>query len=124
MGTVKREEGRNQMNKRIEIKLIDPDFKDEPLYYADDRIYYEEPVRPHLCKDECKKILKEAKKAKISTEELINAIVAEMYYTRSYYIVIDIDGREKSYEPAKEMTLSQIEAVLGHKVKIVNEKEK
>lgn len=112
------------MNKRIEIKLIDPDFKDEPLYYADDRIYYDEPVHPHLCKYECKNILKEAKKAKISTDELINAVVAEMYKRQVYYITIDIDGREKSYEPAKEMTLSQIEAVLGHKVKIINEKEK
>lgn len=110
------------MNKRIEIKLVDPGFDDSKLhYFYDDRILLEEP-HPHLCKDECKNILKEAEKANITTDELINAIIAEMYKRRLYHITIDVDGREKSYEPAKEMTLSEIEAVLGHKVKIINGK--
>lgn len=114
------------MNKQIEIKLVDPDFKDSPLYasYDSDCIFREEPIHPQLFKHECKNILKEAKKANITTEEMLNAIVAEMYKRNSYNITIDIDGREKYYEPAKEMTLSDIEAALGHKVKIINETAK
>lgn len=107
------------MNKRIEIKLIDPDIKDT-RFYVDNDLFFEE-LRPQLYKYECENILKEAKKVNISTDELLNALVAEMYETNSYSIEIDIDELEKSYAPAKEMTLSEIEAALGHKVKIIND---
>lgn len=106
------------MSKQIEIKLIDPDIN-KPRFYASNDLFYED-LHPELCKHECENILKMAKKVNISTEELINAIVAEMYETHIYKMVIDIDKREKCYAPAKEMTLSEIEAALGHKVKIVN----
>lgn len=109
------------MNKRIEIKLVDPDIN-YTHRYGDNDIFCEE-IRPHICKHECENILKEAKKANITTDEMINAIVAEMYEKQLRHITIDIDGREEYYKPAKEMTLSEIEAVLGYKVKIINEQK-
>lgn len=109
------------MNKQIEIKLVDPSIK-YTSFYTDNDVFVEEK-RPRLHKHECANILKEAKKSNITTDDMLNAIVAEMYERNLYHITIDVDGREKSYEPPKEMTLSEIEAVLGHKVKIVNKKE-
>lgn len=107
------------MNKRIEIKLIDPECNYTRLYANNDVLV--EEIRPQLFTHECYNILKEAKKANVSTDELLNAIVAEMYERNVYRMVIDIDEREKCYAPAKEMTLSEIEAALGHKVKIVED---
>ena len=47
-----------------------------------------------------------------------------MYQERIHKFVVDIDERNRSLAPAKEMTLEEIEAELGHKVKIVNKKDK
>lgn len=104
------------MSKRIEIKLIDPECN-----YNNDVLV--EDIHPRLYEYECKNILEEAKKVNISTDELIDAIVADMYKRQVYLMTIDIDGREQYYGPAKEMTLSEIEAAIGHKVKIVNEQK-
>ena len=36
---------------------------------------------------------------------------------------IDLDYRNECYAPAKEMTITEIEKKLGHKIKIVKEQE-
>lgn len=56
-------------------------------------------------------------------QEAINTIIVYMAKDRIDGMTIDLDHRNEYYAPAKEMTIAEIEKKLGHKVKIVKEKE-
>ena len=96
------------MNKRIDIILVDPDIN-----------------RPELFPDEICNIINKFGDRKISHDEISNAydvLTMYLYQNDLYRISLDVDARNKRLEPAKEMTLEEIEKELGYKVKIVNEK--
>ena len=104
------------MNKIITIELKDPNL--EP-----DRYGYE---YPRLFSHEINNIINKFDGRKITKDEAMDAldlISLYIYQEKIYKFVVDIDERNLCLSPAKEMTLEEIEAELGHKVKIINKKE-
>ena len=96
------------MNRYINIELVDPYIN-----------------RTELFPDEIRNIINKFGDRKISHDEILNAfdvLMMYLYQNDLYRISLDIDERNKRLEPAKEMTLEEIEKELGYKVKVVNEK--
>ena len=56
-------------------------------------------------------------------QEAINKIIVYMAKDHIDGMTIDLDYRNECYAPAKEMTITEIEKKLGHKIKIVKEQE-
>ena len=112
------------MNKHINIELVDPCLPSEDDYIFDLDQYVS---RPTLCECDICNIINKIGDHRITDDEMKDAIdllAVYFYQQKIYKMIIDIDQRNCSLEPAKEMTLEEIEKKLGHKVKIVAEKEK
>lgn len=63
---------------------------------------------------------------KITEEEwgqAVNTVLTYFAQKELYYVIVDLEKRNKSVGPAREMTIEEIENELGYKVKIVKEKE-
>lgn len=63
---------------------------------------------------------------KIKDKEFTHAlriILTRLMQKEANYIMIDLNEFDNGLSPVKEMTLEEIEKKLGHKVKIVKEKE-
>ena len=109
--------------KIIDIELKDPDL--EP-----DRYGYEcacVPNHPILFSHEIDNIINKFDGRKITEDEVLDAldlISLYIYQERIHKIVVDIDERNRFLEPAKEMTLEEIEKKLGYKVKIVSKENR
>ena len=111
------------MNKIINIELVDPDLEQDRYGYEYVRI----PNYPRLFSHEINNIINKFDGRKITEDEAMDAldlISLYIYQEGIHKIVVDIDERNRGLEPAKEITLEEIEAELGHKVKIVNKKDK
>ena len=111
------------MNKIINIELKDPNLEQDSYGYEYVRI----PNYPRLFSHEINNIINKFDGHKITEDEIMDAldlISLYIYQEGIHKIVVDIDERNRSLAPAKEMTLEEIEAELGHKVKIVNKKDK
>lgn len=81
---------------------------------------------PRLFEFECSNILKKFEGNPLCNDdvtEAIDTLIAYFCQDGIYKIVIDIDKRDKSLAPAKEMTIEQIEKKLGYKIKIISDKE-
>lgn len=55
--------------------------------------------------------------------EAIDTIITYFMQRKLHCISIDLEERNNSYAPIKEMTLNEIEKVLGYKIKIINDKK-
>ena len=113
------------MRKRIEVKLVDPNFKEDTYYYCCNKTV---PKRDHprIYYSDCPNIIKHCGKSKMSEEyitDLLDTLVTYFYENDIQSIVVDLEQRDRYLEPAKEMTLEEIEKKLGYKVKIVSDKE-
>lgn len=111
------------MSKLINIELKDTNLEQDRYGYEYVRI----PNYPQLFSHEIDNIINKFDGHKITKDEVMDAldlISLYIYQEGIYKFVVDIDERNKSLSPAKEMTMEEIEAELGHKVKIVNKKEK
>ena len=111
------------MNKIINIELKDPNLEQDRYGYE----YVHIPNYPRLFSHEINNIINKFDGHKITEDEIMDAldlISLYMYQERIHKFVVDIDERNRCLAPAKEMTLEEIEAKLGHKVKIVNKKDK
>ena len=111
------------MNKIINIELKDPNLEQDGYSYE----YVHIPNYPRLFSHEIDNIINKFDGHKITEDEIMDAldlITLYIYRERIHKIVVDIDERNRTLAPAKEMTLEEIEKELGHKVKIVNKKEK
>ena len=111
------------MNKIIEINLIDPNFDDSIPY--SDLYYVTPPRRPRLFAYECENIVNSVfeGKNKITNDDMQNALdVIAAYFVQEKIekVILDIDKRNQWLEPAKEMTIEDIERKLGYKIKIIN----
>ena len=108
------------MNKIINIELKDPNLEQDSYGYEYVRI----PNYPRLFSHEISNIINKFDGRKITEDEIMDAldlISLYIYQERIHKIVIDIDERNENLAPAsKEMTLEEIEAELGHKVKIIS----
>ena len=110
------------MNKIINIELKDPNLEQDSYGYEYIRI----PNYPRLFSHEIDNIINKFDGRKITEDEVLDAldlISLYIYRERIHKIVVDIDERNRTLAPAKEMTLEEIEKKLGYKVKIVNKKE-
>lgn len=116
---------------KLTIKF-ESDIKDEHKYdyytpFTGDYLKRNHPVYyPHAC--EYPNIYKKVKEQHevISKEDVIDAVdLITAYFMQTYCkeIVINLDARNNDLAPAKEMTLDEIEKLLGYKVKIVNKGE-
>ena len=111
------------MNKIINIELKDPNLEPDRYGYEYVRI----PNYPRLFSHEINNIINKFDGHKITEDEIMDAldlISLYIYQERIHKIVIDIDERNRFLEPAKEMTLEEIEKKLGHKVKIVSKENR
>ena len=111
------------MSKIINIELKDPNLEQDRYGYEYVRI----PNYPTLFSHEIDNIINKFDGRKITDDEVLDAldlISLYIYQERIHKIIVDIDERNRSLAPAKEMTLEEIEAELGHKAKIVNKKDK
>ena len=107
------------MNKIINIELKDPNLEQDSYGYEYVRI----PNYPRLFSHEINNIINKFDGHKITEDEIMDAldlISLYIYQERIHKIIVDIDERNRGLAPAKEMTLEEIEAELGHKVKIVS----
>ena len=107
------------MNKIINIELKDPNLEQDRYGYEYVRI----PNYPRLFSHEINNIINKFDGRKITEDEAMDAldlISLYMYQEGIHKFVVDIDDRNSSLEPDKEMTLEEIEKELGHKVKIVS----
>ena len=110
------------MNKTINIELIDPNLEQDRYGYEYVRI----PNYPTLFSHEIDNIINRFNGHKITEDEFLDALdlISLYFYQKEIHkLVVDIDERNRILSPAKEMTLEEIEAELGHKVKIVNKKD-
>lgn len=108
--------------KTINIELKDPNLEQDRYGYEYVRI----PEHPRLFSHDIDNIINKFDGRKITKDEVMDAldlISLYIYQERIYKFVVDIDERNKILAPAKEMTLEEIEAELGHKVKIVRKEE-
>lgn len=113
------------MNKHIDIKLVDPELQYRLINEYDLNKYGPSIKRPELFPDEICNIINKFGDRKISHDEISNAydvLIMYLYQNDLYRISLDVDKINKRLEPAKEMTIEEIEKELGYKVKIVNEK--
>ena len=111
------------MNKIINIELKDPNLEQDSYGYEYVRI----PNYPRLFSHEIDNIINKFDGHKITEDEIMDAldlISLYIYQEGIHKIVVDIDERNGSLAPAKEMTLEESEKELGYKIKIVAEKEK
>ena len=111
------------MNKIINIELKDPNLEQDSYGYEYVRI----PNYPRLFSYEIDNIINKFDSHKITKDEIIDAldlISLYIYQERIHKIVVDIDERNRFLEPAKEMTLEEIEKKLGYKVKIVSKENR
>lgn len=100
------------MEKKIEIKLVDSNL--------------ESGEGPKLSYAECSNILEKYPFEDVTfdkVQDALDLLVAYIYKERLTSVVIDLEARNKYLAPVKEMTLEEIEEKLGHKVKIISEKE-
>lgn len=105
------------MNKMLQIAIIDTStMLGIPAYTVDWSV---------LSEAECRNILKAMNFHQPTEDEVsdaINILLAHLYYKRQSGTYADVDiMNDKASQ--KEMTISEIEKELGHKVKIVKEKE-
>ena len=111
------------MNKTINIELKDPNLEQDGYGYEYVRI----PNYPRLFSHEINNIIKKFDGRKITEDEAMDAldlISLYIYQERIHKIVVDIDERNSSLAPAKEMTIEEIEEKLGYKVKIVSKENR
>ena len=111
------------MNKIINIELKDPNLEQDSYGYEYIRI----PNYPRLFSHEIDNIINKFDGHKITEDEIMDAldlISLYIYQERIHKIVMDIDERNSSLAPAKEMTLEEIEEKLGYKVKIVSKENR
>ena len=111
------------MNKIINIELKDPNLEQDRYGYEYVRI----PNYPRLFSYEIDNIINKFDSHKITKDEIIDAldlISLYMYQERIHKFVVDIDERNRCLAPDKEMTLEEIEAELGHKVKLVSKEDR
>ena len=111
------------MNKIINIELKDPNLEQDSYGYEYVRI----PNYPRLFSHEISNIINKFDGRKITEDEIMDAldlISLYIYQERIHKIVIDIDERNRFLEPAKEMTLEEIEKKLGYKVKLVSKENR
>ena len=116
------------MRKRIEVKLVDRNFKEEDTYCYSFGFDTAVPKKDHprIYYSDCPNIIKHCGKSKMSEEyitDLLDTLVTYFYENDLQSIVVDLEQRNRYLEPAKEMTLDEIEKKLGYKVKIVSDKE-
>ena len=105
------------MSKILKINLIEKDIDS-------DRISPFKGTR--LFNFECSNILKKFEGKPLCNDdvtEAIDTLIAYYHQEEIYTMIIDIDERNESLAPAKEMTIEQIEKKLGYKIKIVSDKE-
>jgi hypothetical protein len=79
-----------------------------------------------LTESECKNIRTSLGNRRPSQQDVNNAIcvlIADFYASGGYALNVDITKFDRTFAPLKEMTVAEIEKELGHKVKIVEEKE-
>lgn len=72
-----------------------------------------------LSGSECNFILDKARKD-VSYQEALDVIINKMYNDRIDLTVVDIYERNKSYAPAKKMTVKEIEKELGYRIEIIS----
>ena len=107
------------MNKIINIELKDPNLEQDSYGYEYVRI----PNYPRLFSHEINNIINKFDGHKITEDEIMDALDLISLYIHQegiHKIIVDIDERNRSLAPAKEMTIEEIEAKLGYKVKIVS----
>lgn len=96
--------------------------------YCGENVNFYRGNGPIIYDFDCNNILKhlseENKDVKLSREDFMKAadtIIKYMFDNKLFDLYIDINERNNMLEPAKEMTISEIEKKLGHKVKIIKE---
>ena len=92
---------RRENMKKIEIKLNGGflNAEDYPYIYLDHKITDED------------------------FEKALDVLITKFMQDGLYYVVVDLEERNESRTPVKEMTMEELEKALGCKVKIVKEKE-
>ena len=100
--------------KKFEIELVDPKCEEtvigRPRLYVFDCPNILEQFKDRISDDECKKAL--------------DTLIAYFVQENICKMEVNIDERDYSLAPEKEMTIEDIENRLGHKIKIVSKKEK
>lgn len=104
-----------EMKKKIEIRVIDPDFT------ILQEIAGEHPI---ISPCECLNIMDKFKGRDISRDDVIESIdliTAYLVQENLYAIDCVVAERDASLAPEKEMTISDIEKELGYRIKIIKE---
>lgn len=109
-------------SKLLNIELVDPNWIPGDCVFGFDY--------PVLFQDEVKNIRKSVEDTGFHGDSTIDAVNFAISVLIKYFcdnkidhMVADIGAKEKSLEPAKEMTMEDIEKELGYKIKIVKRKE-
>lgn len=101
------------MNKVLRIDVVDPSSIPDGYNY------------PTIKRYECEHILKSCENKSESMDDVeraIDTLINHIVTNGIHCMIVDIDKRNKELAPAKEMTIDDIEKELGHKIKIVKEK--
>ena len=109
-------------SKLLNIELVDPKWTPGDCVRGFDY--------PVLFQDEVNNIRKSVEDTGFYGDSTIDAVNFAISVLIKYFcdnkidhMVADIGAKEKSLEPAKEMTMEDIEKELGYKIKIVKRKE-
>lgn len=105
------------MSKKLEIRVVDTNLVSEPGLRSD--LKYE---RPRIRYNEYNHIDKALlfKTVDINNiSDILGCLIRYIGMNELEYVVCDINVVNKSFAPAKEMTIAEIEKELGYKIKIV-----
>ena len=111
------------MGKKLVIALTDKDIKlddKSPLISLTTNDL--KPLEPEECKY-IRALVNDEYPTEKSVTKAINILVNYFYATDEVCRTVDITELDRKFAPPKEMTVAEIEKELGHKVKIVEEKE-
>ena len=78
--------------------------------------YYLDTIKP----DEYKHLYLDRVIEPKELDDVLSVLLTFMMQNEADRIHIDLDAREREFTPAKEMTMEEVEAALGYKVKLVN----
>ena len=100
--------------KKIEINLKDTMNVDLPPF---------EMREPILCKNEYPYLFLDQEISEEDLNKALDVIITFFMQKEINNLIVNLDERNDYMTPTKEMTIDEIEKQLGHKVKIVKQKE-
>lgn len=111
------------MGKRMDIRIVDEDRGILYLYDHETKCIDETFYLTNIRKDEYPHIYLDHTITDEEFDDAINIIITAFMQKDINTIEVNLERKNGALSPAREMTIKDIEKELGHKIKIIDDKE-